>query len=59
MKIAFQADEDLNQNLVNAVLRRQSEIDFKTAFEAQMKGFTDWQVLKVCAEQKRVLVLTG
>ncbi len=56
MKIAFQADEDLNQSIINAVLRMKSEINFITAFDAGMKGFTDLQVLELCAKEQRVLV---
>lgn len=56
MKIAFQADEDLNQSIINAVLRMKSEIKFITAFDAGMKGFTDLQVLELCAKEQRVLV---
>lgn len=56
MKITFQADEDLNQNIVNAVLRINSEINFRTAMEANLKGLKDAQVLALCEADKRVLV---
>ena len=56
MKIKFQADADLNQNIVNAVVRIDSKIDFQTAINANLKGLTDIQVLALAANQKRVLV---
>jgi hypothetical protein len=56
MKIKFQADEDLNENIVNAVIRIEPKIDFQTAIKANLKGFTDQQVLELAANQKRILV---
>jgi hypothetical protein len=56
MKIKFQADEDLNQNIVNAVIRLEPKIDFQTAFNANLKGLTDAQVLALATHQKRILV---
>jgi hypothetical protein len=56
MKIKFQADEDLNQNIVNAVIRISSKIDFQTAFSADLKGLKDREVLALTASQKRILV---
>ncbi len=38
MKIRYQADADLNQNIVTGVLRREPTIDFQTAFAAKLKG---------------------
>ena len=56
MKIAFQTDEDLNQNIVNAVFRMKPEIDFRTAVDAELKSLTDLQVLELCTKEQRVLV---
>jgi hypothetical protein len=56
MKIKFQADEDLNQNIVNAVIRISSKINFQTAFSADLKGLKDREVLALTASQKRILV---
>ncbi len=56
MKIKFQADEDLNQNIISAVLRINSKIDFQTATNADLKGLTDKQVLEFAANQKRILI---
>lgn len=56
MKIIFQADEDLNQYIVNSVLRINSKIDFRTATDGNLKGLKDTQVLALCSSEKRVLV---
>ena len=56
MKIKFQADADLNQNIVNAVIRINSEINFQTATNANLRGLKDDKVLELAANQKRILV---
>ena len=55
MKIRFQADADLNQNIVRATLRREPSIDFQTAHTAGLEGLGDKEVLALAAEQGRVL----
>ena len=44
MTIKFQADADLNQNIVTGILRRESAIDFKTALTADLEGVPDKKV---------------
>ena len=56
MKIKFQADADLNIYIVNAVLRIESKIDFKTANDAKLEGLDDHKVLQFAANQQRILV---
>jgi hypothetical protein len=56
MKVRFQADADLNEDIVNGVLRRMPEIDFKTANEAELAGLRDFEVLAISASEKRLLV---
>jgi len=56
MKIRFQADADLNEDIVSGVVRRHPEIDFQTATEAGLSGLRDEQVLKVAASEGRILV---
>jgi len=41
MAIRFQADADLNQVIVSAVVRRVPGIDFKTATSAGLMGLKD------------------
>jgi len=56
MKVRFQADTDLNQNIVRAVRRRAPAIDFQTAHEAGLHGLDDQSVLAQAAREGRILV---
>lgn len=49
MPICFQADADLNQIIVSAVLRRVPAIDFRTAPAAVLTGLKDLEVLSLAA----------
>jgi hypothetical protein len=46
MKVKFQADADLNEDIVTGVLRRVPEIDFQTATEAGLQALKDENVLE-------------
>jgi hypothetical protein len=54
--VRFQADADLNQAIVTGVVRRQPDINFQTATEANLEGLKDLEVLALSAKQRRVLV---
>ncbi|HEX9961737.1 MAG TPA: DUF5615 family PIN-like protein [Pyrinomonadaceae bacterium] len=56
MKVKFQADADLNEDIVTGVLRRISEIDFQTATEANLQGVSDDNVLEIASRENRILV---
>ena len=56
MKIRFQADADLNEDIVSGVVRRHPEIDFQTATEGGLSGLRDEDVLKIAASKGRILV---
>ena len=56
MIIKFQADNDLKRAIVNGVKRRQPAIDFQTAEEAQLDGLSDEEVLRLAADEGRILV---
>ena len=56
MRIRFQADADLNQTIVAAVLRRLPEADFRTATDARLAGLHDLEVLAAAARDGRLLV---
>ncbi|PYU99253.1 MAG: hypothetical protein DMG10_25670 [Acidobacteria bacterium] len=56
MKITFQADADLNEDIVTGVRRREPALDFQTAAEGGLKGVPDEQVLALAAREGRVLV---
>jgi hypothetical protein len=45
MPLRVQADADLNQNIVSAVVRRVPAIDFKTATAAALAGVDDPDVI--------------
>jgi predicted nuclease of predicted toxin-antitoxin system len=56
VKIKFQADADLNENIFNGVLRREPRIDFRTAPSTGLRGMTDTEVLALAASEGRILV---
>ena len=56
MPIPFQADADLNQIIVSAVVRRVPAIDFRTATAAGLAGLKDLDVLAAAAREGRILV---
>lgn len=56
MKIRFQADADLRFPIVKGVKRREPLIDFQTANEAGLEGLPDSVVLKIAADDGRLLV---
>ena len=56
MKVRYQADADLNEDIVTGVRRRAPEIDFQTAHEAGLDGMQDFEVLAFAASEGRILV---
>jgi hypothetical protein len=57
MRGRFQADADLNAEIVAGVpLRREPSIDFQTADEANLRRFSDPEVLTLAAQENRILV---
>jgi hypothetical protein len=57
MKIRFQADNDLHEDILRAAKRLQPAIDFQRAPELGLHlGVEDPEVLQLCAEQDRMLV---
>lgn len=56
MKIRFQADADLNGDIVAGIRRREPLIDFQSAPEASLEGVPDALVLAYAARDGRVLV---
>ena len=49
MKIRFQADVDLNEDIVKGILRREPGVDFRTAPSAGFRGLSDLEVLALAA----------
>jgi Domain of unknown function (DUF5615) len=56
VNLRYQADADLNQAIVTGTLRKEPRIDFQTAFEADLEGVKDPEVLAIAAAQRRILV---
>jgi hypothetical protein len=56
VKIRFQADADLRGPIVTGLKRREPLIDFKSAQEADLEGIDDLTVLRLAAEEGRLLV---
>ena len=56
MKVRFQADADLHQMIVTALVRRGPRVDFHTATAAGLTGLLDPHVLERAATAGYVLV---
>ena len=56
MKVRFQADADLNQTIVLALLRREPGANFQTAATARLAALPDGAVLALAADEGRLLV---
>ena len=56
MTLRFQADADLNQKIVDGLLRRERAVDFQRAREAGIIGLPDPEVLAISARENRLLV---
>ena len=54
--IRFLADADLNEGIVAGCLRREPEMDFKSANEGDLEGVPDPEVLALAAAEDRILV---
>jgi len=56
VKVRFQADADLNEDIVRGILRGKPEIDFQTANTAGLRLLSDLDVLTLAAREGRVWV---
>jgi hypothetical protein len=56
VKPKFQADADLNEDIVKRILRREPGIDFQTSTSAGLRGLRDWVVLELAATEGRIVV---
>jgi hypothetical protein len=56
MTIKYQADADLNDDIVKGIKRRVPEIDFQNARDAGLEGIEDLVVLALAADEGRILV---
>ena len=56
MSLRFQADADLDPDIVRGLKRREPSIDFREAVGVISDGTPDPEVLRIAAEDDRVLV---
>lgn len=56
MSLRFQADADLNANIRRAVARHERAIDFRSAVAADLAFRSDVEVLRIAADDGRLLV---
>jgi predicted nuclease of predicted toxin-antitoxin system len=56
MSIRFQADADLNLDILTGVIRREPRVDFQTAESVDSRRLSDPEVLAFAAEEQRILV---
>jgi hypothetical protein len=56
LSIRFQADADLNFDIVKAVRQQEPSIDFASATDAGLRGVSDSEILERASLAKRVLV---
>lgn len=56
MKIRFQADADIDPDIRKGLLRREPSVDFRPAAGTIPDGTLDPEVLRIAAEDDRVLV---
>ena len=54
--IRFLADADLDEGIVSGCRRREPAMDFLSANHAKLEGVPDPEVLRIAAEQDRILV---
>jgi hypothetical protein len=54
--VRFQADADLNQIIVAALVRKNPLVDFRTAAGGYLAGLSDGEVLALAATDERILV---
>jgi hypothetical protein len=54
--IRILADADLNERIVAGCLRREPEMDFLSANDADLEGVPDPEVLALAAAQDRILM---
>lgn len=56
MRIRFQADADLDGRIIRGIKRRSRDIDIRTAASAGFSALKDSEVLRLSAEDRRILV---
>ena len=55
MKVRYQADNDLRKAIVRGVVRREPQLNFRSAQAARLDGVPDPEVLALSADEGRIL----
>jgi predicted nuclease of predicted toxin-antitoxin system len=56
MRVKFLADADFDHRIIRGVRRRESQVDFQSAGEADLQSKSDFEVLQIAANLQRLLV---
>ena len=56
MKVLYQADNDLRKAIVRGAVRREPQMNFRSAQAARLDGVPDPEVLAFAADEGRILV---
>ena len=56
MKVLYQADNDLRKSIVRGTVRREPQVNFRSAQAARLDGIRDPEVLAFAADEGRILV---
>lgn len=56
MKVLYQADNDLRKAIVRGAVRREPQMNFRSAQAARLDGVPDPEVLALAADEGRILV---
>lgn len=56
MKVLYQADNDLRKAIVRGAVRREPQMNFRSAQSARIDGVSDLDVLAFAADEGRILV---
>ena len=56
MKVLYQADNDLRKAIVRGAVRREPQMNFRSAQSARLDGIPDPEVLAFAADEGRILI---
>ena len=56
MKVLYRADNDLRKAIVRGAVRREPQMNFRSAKSARLDGVSDREVLAFAADEGRILV---
>ena len=56
MKVSYQADNDLRKTIIRGAVRREPQMNFRSAQAARLDGIPDTEVLAFAADDGGILV---